>query len=225
MRAETRIRTGDGKQRRLHLGDPRPAIGTETVKLNYGYDFTTGAREYPHGEIFKKPLPDTWLKMDAVLAYWQEMGVDGFRCDMAHMVPPEFWAWAIGRAAGAGTPEVCFLAEAYDNDPAKVGSGSPLFQALDYGRGNVMFDLLSAGFDAVYDDPSYKKLKSIYEGSCWANDLDGVFPHDPISSKMRCATPRITTRCGSQTGTGEPLATRGGPAGLGDLMWPGPRPR
>jgi glycosidase len=133
----------------------------ETVKLNYGYDFTTGAREYPTAEQPDKPVPDTWLKMDAVLAYWQEMGVDGFRCDMAHMVPPEFWQWAVARAR-ARQPEVFFAGEAYDNDPMKVG------------RGNVLHDLLSAGFDTVYDDPAYKILKGIYDGGKWANDLDAL---------------------------------------------------
>ncbi len=151
----------------------------ETVKLNYGYDFTTGAREYGHGEQCGKECPDTWRKMDAILAYWQEMGVDGFRCDMAHMVPPEFWSWALGKAR-ARHPEVLFVAEAYDNDPAKVRSGNPVLQALNGGCGNVMYDLLSAGFDAVYDDPSYKTLKAMYDGCAWANDLDGSFPHPYI---------------------------------------------
>ncbi|MEP6670786.1 MAG: alpha-amylase family glycosyl hydrolase [Chthoniobacter sp.] len=133
----------------------------ETVKLNYGYDFTTGAREYPTAEEPHKPVPDTWLKMDAVLAYWQGMGIDGFRCDMAHMVPPEFWQWVVARAR-TRHPEVFLVGEAYDNDPMKVG------------RGNVLHDLLSAGFDAVYDDPAYKILKDIYDGPKWANDLDAI---------------------------------------------------
>jgi glycosidase len=133
----------------------------ETVKLNYGYDFTTGAREYPTAEQADLPIPDTWLKMDAVLAYWQRIGVDGFRCDMAHMVPPEFWQWAVARAR-ARQPEIFFIGEAYDNDPMKVG------------RGNVLLDLLAAGFDAVYDDPSYKILKGIYDDGKWANDLDAL---------------------------------------------------
>ncbi len=125
----------------------------ETAKLNYGYDFTTGAREYA-------PIPDTWWKMDAVLAHWQQLGVDGFRCDMAHMVPPEFWAWAIARARERSG--VFFLGEAYDDDPMKVGSGS------------AMRALADAGFDALYDAPSHKILKGIYDGPKWANDLDAA---------------------------------------------------
>ena len=141
--------------------EPGPNDWYETVKLNYGFDFTTGAREYPTAEQAGKPVPDTWLKMDHVLAHWQALGVDGFRCDMAHMVPPEFWAWAIGRAR-TRKADVLFIGEAYDNDPMKVT------------KGNVMTALLGAGFNAVYDDPSYKALKAIYDGPKWANDLDGV---------------------------------------------------
>jgi glycosidase len=139
----------------------RPSLNDwyETVKLNYGYDFTTGQRAYPCAENPDALLPDTWLKMDAVLAYWQSFGIDGFRCDMSHMVPPEFWSWALDRARQRD-PSIFFAAEAYDNDPMKVG------------RGNVMIDLLNAGFDAVYDDPSYKSLKYMYDGGNWANDLD-----------------------------------------------------
>lgn len=157
----------------------RPSMSDwyETVKLNYGFDFTTGQRDYPHGQERSRPIPDTWWKMDEVLAYWQEQGVDGFRCDMAHMVPPEFWAWAIARAR-VRQPEVFFAAEAYDNDPAKVPGGDPLLAALNERRGNVMFDLLSAGFNAVYDDPAYKRLKALYDGPGWANDLDQVAGSD-----------------------------------------------
>ena len=141
----------------------RPSMNDwyETAKLNYGFDFTTGTRAYPNEDQPDAPIPDTWQKMDAVLAHWQGLGVDGFRCDMAHMVPPEFWAWAVHRARQRH-PATFFVGEAYDNDPMKVGADS------------VMVDLLSAGFDAVYDDPAYKTLKGIYEGDCWANDLDAV---------------------------------------------------
>ena len=136
----------------------------ETVKLNYGYDFTTGRRAYPHAGQNDLPVPDTWTKMDAVLAHWQALGVDGFRCDMAHMVPPEFWAWAVARARQRH-PEAWFVAEGYHNDPMRVESGGAA-------SSNVMVDLLNAGFDAVYDDPACKTLKRIYDGPAWANDLD-----------------------------------------------------
>ncbi len=148
----------------------------ETVKLNYGYDFADKSkktREYPSALAPDKPVPDTWTKMDRVLEYWQSLGVDGFRCDMAHMEPPEFWAWAIARARER-QPDVVFIAEAYDNDPAKVPGSDPVVSQLNGGKSNVMFDLLNAGFTAVYDDPTYKAIKKIYDGPGWANDIDGA---------------------------------------------------
>ncbi|HKK18100.1 MAG TPA: alpha-amylase family glycosyl hydrolase [Opitutales bacterium] len=143
----------------------------ETVKLNYGFDFLHRDREpeYPSAITPHKPVPDTWEKMDAILAYWQELGVDGFRVDMAHMVPPEFWKWVIHRARERN-PEVFFCAEAYDDDPAKVPSRDPALRAED----NVMLALLDAGFDAVYDDPGYDTLEHLYTQGKWANDLQQV---------------------------------------------------
>ncbi len=159
-----------------NLASWEPDAGSwyETVKLNYGFDFsdpTKQTRAYPHGAKSDVPNPDTWRKMDEIIAYWQDFGVDGFRVDMAHMVPPEFWHWMIARAR-TRNPAVFFAAEAYDTDPAKVPAGDPLVAQV--GGGNVMFDLLNAGFDAVYDDATYDKVKEIYEGKAWANDLDAI---------------------------------------------------
>ncbi|MGB8340912.1 MAG: alpha-amylase family glycosyl hydrolase [Chthoniobacterales bacterium] len=154
----------------------------ETVKLNYGFDFTDPTKQrraYPCAWHPEAPLPDTWTKMDHVIAYWQEMGVDGFRCDMSHMQPPEFWKWLVGRARGRG-PDVFFLGEAYDGDPAKVPGSDPVVSQLHGGKSNVMCDLLDAGFDAIYDDPTYKALKNIYDGPGWANDLDHARSDDFI---------------------------------------------
>ncbi|MDB6146980.1 MAG: alpha amylase catalytic region, partial [Spartobacteria bacterium] len=153
----------------------------ETVKLNYGFDFTRAdksIREYPNAIHPDKAIPDTWLKMDSVISYWQSLGVDGFRCDMSHMVPPEFWNWAISRAR-ARHRDVVFIGEAYDNDPAKVPGVDPVISKLHGGKSNVMFDLLDAGFNAVYDDPTYRAIKKIYEGPGWANDIDDA-PVDPF---------------------------------------------
>ena len=154
----------------------------ETAKLNYGFDFTGSSknvREYPNSLTPDKPIPDTWKKMDRVLEHWQATGVDGFRCDMAHMVPPEFWNWAIAQAR-ARQADVFFVGEAYDNDPAKVPGVDLIISKLHGGRSNVMFDLLNAGFNAVYDDQTYRALKKIYEGPGWANDIDDARPDDFI---------------------------------------------
>ncbi|MEI6177654.1 MAG: alpha-amylase family glycosyl hydrolase [Verrucomicrobiota bacterium] len=133
----------------------------ETVKLNYGHDFTTGrgTGHLPGPAVPPAEVPRTWRTMDEILAYWQAMGVDGFRADMAHMIPMEFWRWVVNRCRIRDS-KVFFAAEAYDNDPAKLTDG------------HVLDELLKAGFDAVYDDPSYDVLEGIYESGKWANDLD-----------------------------------------------------
>ena len=154
----------------------------ETVKLNYGFDFTDPSksiRAYPNAWTPENPIPDTWKKMDQVIEHWQSMGVDGFRCDMAHMVPPEFWSWAIAQARRR-RPDVFFMGEAYDDDPSKVPGSDPVVSGLNWGKGNVLFDLLNAGFDAVYDAPAYRALKRIYDGSAWANDIDNEIADDFI---------------------------------------------
>jgi glycosidase len=111
--------------------------------------------------------------MDEIIAYWQDLGVDGFRADMAHMVPPEFWRWLLGRSRER-QPGVYWMAEAYDTDPARVPGGNAA--VLEVTEGAVMPELLDSGFDAVYDDITYDALKQIYDGTATANDLDKVRP-------------------------------------------------
>jgi glycosidase len=79
----------------------------ETVKLNYGVDIENGRTKH------FEPIPDTWHKMKEVLSYWASMGIDGFRCDMAEMVPVEFWGWVIPQIE-AINPEIIFIAEIYN---------------------------------------------------------------------------------------------------------------
>lgn len=79
----------------------------ETVKLNYGIDYTNN-----NAHCFM-PVPDTWLKMRDILLYWTAKGVDGFRCDMAEMVPVEFWNWVIPRIK-AKNRALIFIAEVYN---------------------------------------------------------------------------------------------------------------
>lgn len=80
----------------------------ETIKLNYGVEFKDG-QEIKHLE----PQPDTWAKMRDILLHWAGLGVDGFRCDVAEMVPVEFWAWVIPQVK-AKYPDVIFIAEIYN---------------------------------------------------------------------------------------------------------------
>ena len=96
----------------------------ETVKLNYGVFYQGG------GEKQFDPIPDTWHKMLHILLFWAGKGVDGFRCDMAEMVPQEFWSWAIEQVKEK-YPSILFIAEVY----------TP----------GLYRDYLSAGFDYLYD--------------------------------------------------------------------------
>lgn len=81
----------------------------ETVKLNYGVDYQNRNETHFH------PIPDTWLKMEDILLFWAEKKVDAFRCDMAEMVPLEFWKWVIPRVKNKFS-RVIFIAEIYNKD-------------------------------------------------------------------------------------------------------------
>lgn len=78
----------------------------ETVKLNYGRDYLNGCTGH------FDPIPNTWTKMLDILLFWVGKGVDGFRCDMAEMVPVEFWNWVIPKVKQVR--DVTFIAEIYN---------------------------------------------------------------------------------------------------------------
>ncbi len=89
--------------------DAYPGINDwyETVKLNYGVDYMNG--RYGHFD----PVPDTWNKMLDILLFWASKDIDGFRCDMAEMVPVEFWGWVIPQVKEQ-YPNLIFIAEVYN---------------------------------------------------------------------------------------------------------------
>ena len=78
----------------------------ETIKLNYGIDYGNNTYHFD-------PIPDTWYKMLNILRFWAAKGIDGFRCDMVHMVPVAFWKWAIPQVKEK-YPDLIFIAEIYD---------------------------------------------------------------------------------------------------------------
>lgn len=98
----------------------------ETVKLNYGVDYCDAGGISTHFY----PTPDTWLKMRDVLLFWAAKGVDAFRCDMAEMVPSEFWTWAT-KEVRKKFRNVKFIGEVYN--PARYR------------------EYITAGFDYLYD--------------------------------------------------------------------------
>ncbi|MCX2482418.1 alpha-amylase family protein [Pedobacter sp. MR2016-24] len=79
----------------------------ETVKLNYGVDYENHIAQHFN------PTPEVWTKMRDILVYWTDKGVDGFRCDMAEMVPLAFWGWVIPEVKKV-KPGLIFIGEAYD---------------------------------------------------------------------------------------------------------------
>lgn len=114
--------TGNGSR----LSQPHFYDWYETVKLNYGIspdgkkDFDSLPENYEcksnseHFHFWKnKDIPDTWKKMREIALYWQNMGVDGFRYDMAELVPVEFWSY-LNSCLKMINPEFLLLAEVYN---------------------------------------------------------------------------------------------------------------
>ncbi|MFZ4464092.1 MAG: alpha-amylase family protein [Bacteroidales bacterium] len=98
----------------------------ETVKINYGIrpdgtkDFVQlpagfDAKEWPdHYAFWKdKQVPDSWKKFRDIALYWINFGVDGFRFDMAEMVPVEFWSF-MNSSIKHQNPNAFLLAEVYN---------------------------------------------------------------------------------------------------------------
>ncbi|MCF6435732.1 alpha-amylase family glycosyl hydrolase [Pseudoalteromonas sp. MMG022] len=98
----------------------------ETVKVNYGvkpdgsYDFPRLPANYAqrdiqaHYEFWQQhELPDSWYKFRDIAYYWLNRGVDGFRYDMAEMVPVEFWSF-LNASIKMKNPQAFILAEVYN---------------------------------------------------------------------------------------------------------------
>jgi glycosidase len=113
--------TGNGSR----LSQPDMNDWYETVKINYGIspDGNKDFDELPDGfdnEDYKahfefwqdKTVPDSWKKFKDIALYWIDKGVDGFRYDMAEMVPVEFWSY-MNSAVKMKNPEAFLLAEVY----------------------------------------------------------------------------------------------------------------
>ena len=124
----------------------------ETVKLNYGLNVFDWSRHF-------NPVPATWHQMLDVLLFWADKGIDGFRCDMAHLVPVEFWHWAISRVKRR-YPGLIFIAEIYD-----PGLYRPF--------------IFEGGFDYLYDKVGlYDSVRRLMEGDGSCYELTRVWQQE-----------------------------------------------
>ena len=86
--------------------------------------------------------PDTQAEMLGILRFWASRGVDGFRCDMVELVPPEALK-ALIPAVKADFPGLLFIAEVYRKE-------------------NYRRYLDDVGFDLLYDKSGlYDTLRAI----------------------------------------------------------------
>ncbi|MDI3319532.1 alpha-amylase family protein [Pinibacter soli] len=121
----------------------------ETIKLNYGVDYKNGETKH------LSPQPSVWLKMRDILVFWANKHVDGFRCDVAEMVPVEFWEWVIPQVKKVN-PQIVFIAEAYN---------PKVFQQY----------LTQGKFDYLYDKVGlYDAVKRLIKNDSLANTNDIV---------------------------------------------------
>jgi len=146
---------------------PQPDINDwyETVKINYGvkpdgsYDFPKLPEAYRNMPVEEhaafwanKSLPDSWYKFRDIAIYWLDKGVDGFRFDMAEMVPVEFWSF-LNSAIKQRNPEAFLLAEVYQPDKYR--------DYIQLGKMDYLYD--KVGF--------YDTLKSIVRGEGKVSEL------------------------------------------------------
>ncbi|UII74628.1 alpha-amylase family protein [Flagellimonas sp. HMM57] len=156
--------TGNGSR----LAQPHFNDWYETVKVNYGVrpdgtkDFDELSEDFSnkdykaHLEFWKdKTVPDSWDKFKDITLYWLDLGVDGFRFDMAEMVPVEFWSY-LNSNIKTKNPDAFLLAEVYNPQ---------LYR--DYIHKGKM--------DYLYDKVElYDSIKHIMKGYGWTDHIPVV---------------------------------------------------
>ena len=156
--------TGNGSR----LAQPHYNDWYETVKINYGIrpdgskDFEILPIEFEkknykeHADFWRgKDVPDSWKKFRDIALYWLEKGVDGFRYDMAEMVPVEFWSF-MNSSIKMKKPDAFLLAEVYNPS---------LYRPyIHLGKMDYLYDKV-----ALYDS-----IKHIVKGYGWTDHIPKV---------------------------------------------------
>lgn len=156
--------TGNGSR----LAKPDINDWYETVKINYGLkpdgtkDFPTLPEGYDkkdykaHADFWKgKDVPDSWKKFKDITHYWIDKGVDGFRYDMAEMVPVEFWS--------------------YMNSSIKMKNPNAFLLAEVYNPGEYRNYIHLGKMDYLYDKVQmYDTLKNIVQGRGLPKHISGI---------------------------------------------------
>jgi len=163
--------TGNGSR----ASQPNMNDWYETVKVNYGIN-PEGKKDFdelPEGfdnEDYKahynfwkdKTIPSSWVKFKDIALYWTAKGVDGFRFDMAEMVPVEFWSY-MNSHIKMQNPDAFLLAEVYQphlyRDYIKKGKMDYLYDKVQ------LYDTLKhvmQGHGSTYNIPPIQEdLKDI----------------------------------------------------------------
>lgn len=156
--------TGNGSR----SAQPKFEDWFETVKLNFGvrpdgsFDFPRLPAEYGHRPPSAhlafwadQDVPDTWERFRDIALFWLDQGVDGFRYDMAEMVPVEFFSY-LNAHIKARRPDALLLAEIYQ----------PAIYRDYLGRGLM---------DAVYDKVDfYDHMKQVMRGEAGSSRLASI---------------------------------------------------
>jgi glycosidase len=146
--------TGNGSR----LAKPDINDWYETVKINYGIkpdgskDFHELPKEFAaksveeHFAFWKdKNVPSSWKKFRDIALYWTAKGVDGFRYDMAEMVPYEFWSY-MNSVIKMQNTDAFLMAEVYN--PAEYRN------YIHFGKMDYLYDKVE----------TYDYLKDIIQG-------------------------------------------------------------
>lgn len=136
--------TGNGSR----AAQPKFDDWYETVKINYGVK-PDGSTDFPrlpadyagkdwqaHYAFWQgKSVPGSWKKFRDITQFWLAQGVDGFRYDMAEMVPVEFWSY-LNSAIKHTNPQATLLAEVYNpkqyRDYLHMGKMDYLYDKVDF---------------------------------------------------------------------------------------------